>query len=233
MVEFVQFTTDRLVMIYGVYSMICLMFLVFAYKLSKRGESTPQKTHIVRFFVFTALGLILNMAYAPFDNVPIQMLGNKTVILLTTMSLCNLMLFTLIVNKSSMVITDQKRFLIQAVVLGLCVVYYVIPITFGEGFQPDWRPIMWIYMITVTETLILSMYFGIRTAINIEAKEIRRRFLNFLIGVLFIAVMLVYTALRNGRIITSPIFLLLGLAIIPGGLLIYYGVGRELDEKQK
>jgi hypothetical protein len=44
---------------------------------------------------------------------------------------------------------------------------------------------------------------------------------------------MIQTLVRNGHFWDSPLLLLFGLCIIPGGILVYAGVGKKIETPEK
>lgn len=233
MVDFIQLSAERLVILYGLYMIIVVIFLWFAANLYKRGARSRQKAFIARFFIFVAIGLIINAIYAPMDSELIQSLGNKTVIFLTTIAHANLLFFAISVQKSEIEFTPKKAWLYTILVAIVSIGYYLFPITFKSDYSPVWTVEIFVFALILTQSLMISA-FVIIIKINrtIENPAIKQRMLNLFIGIIMLEFVMISTLMRNAQFISGILSILPGLLIIPGGLLIYFGVGKKLDKDQ-
>jgi hypothetical protein len=224
---------DRIITIYVIYASLAVLFTIFGIKLIKRGDTNQRKKLIIQFFFYLAGGLYLNMIYAPFDYLILQTIGNKTVIFLSTIGIGNLLLFVVSISKSELEFTPNKVVLSELIIASIAAGYYVIPIEFGPNYTPIWPITFIIYCAIVTQILfVIAILSGFRILKTMQDRTIRKKFSAFLLGLLCIELVLVQTLLKNGQFVQSPLLLVMGLSIIPGGLLIYYGVGKELNEQK-
>ncbi len=230
----IELGIDRLFRLYGIFLVLGLVFIFFGIDIRRReGEKTRQRVFLSKFFLISALGLIINVIYAPFDSVEIQTLGNKFVILTQIMGLVNLCFFTISLHKSEKEFTPKKSRILEIGLLLLALITYFLPniftIEFTEDYAPIWSMAMGLYVIIIFQAIfILIMIFGILSAKIFEDKQIKKRLQYLLIGIIFLQGVVFSTFLRNLWINRSIWTLLLGLSIIPSGLFLYFGVGKKL-----
>jgi len=231
LIEFNHLSTDRIITIYGIYLSLAIIFSIMAAKLIKRGDESLRKKFIIQLFLFLEIGLFLNALYAPIDNLLIQTIGNKTVIFLSTLGMGNLFLFIIGVKKSEVEFTPKHAIISELIMAVISAGYYAIPIEFGPTYAPIWPGLFLIYSIIITQTLFISsIVLGINMFRGMQDPLIRKKFIMFLIGLICIELVLIQTYLKNGQFVTSPLLNLMGLSIIPGGLLIYFGVGKDIKK---
>ncbi len=227
---FLSLPPERLIVIYGFYSFICVLFLVFAVKLYRRGQRSQHKAYIVKFFLYVVLGLFLNILYAPVDDIIIQELGNKSVIFLTTMGIINLVFFTYTIFRSTQEFAHKKSMIAEAILACIAAIYFILPIDFiMPGYSPYWPELMVSLALILTQSLfVIAIGLGIIIVFRMTDSVMKKRFWMFLVGLLMFEMVLLTTILRNGQLIPGIILLIFGLFMIPGGIFVYLGVGKNI-----
>lgn len=231
--EIIPFDSSRFIII-GMFSILALMFVILGIRVKIRGQKTPQTRYISRFFLYVGGSILINIVYSPFAVVLIQQLGSITVMLLVTMGVTNLMLFTLSVKYSEKELTPKKSMIIELFVFLIAMGYYFIP----EGtsvneidFSPIWSLFFVIYSLTLTQILmIIAISTGFSISKKMTDKKLKGRFGQFNTGLIFTSILLISTSLGNGGILNNTIELILTLTIFPAAILIYLGVGRRLED---
>jgi hypothetical protein len=231
-IEFLPLSGSRLILLI-LYNILAVIFVILAIRVYNRGKKTQQTAYIVKFFAYVGFSLIMNIIYAPIADKVIQRVGNNTVILLTTLGVANLMLFTLSLRYSIKELTHAKSLLIEACCLLLTFGYYLIPggtTIKMPDYSPIWSTNFLIYGLIITQLLMITTFIiGTRVYISMKAAQIKKRFQIFMIGVLFVEILLIATFLGNAQILTGTIRLILALTIFPSAFLIYSSVGRPLE----
>jgi hypothetical protein len=231
MVELLELSSSRIILL-ALYGFLAIIFLILGTKVSRRGQKTPQTAHIVRFFFFIGFSLVINVLYAPIADEVIQRIGNNSLLLLVTMGVANLMLFTLSVRYSELELTKTRSLLIEICVFVLSAVYYFIPggtTIVPPDYAPLWSTSFLIYGMILTNFLMfMALVIGFKVRKQMENPALKRKFSLFLIGLLFLEILLITTFLGNGGILVGTLRLLLTLSILPGAFLVYAGVGRPL-----
>src|SRR4030042_4302815 len=143
----------------------------------------------------------------------IQELGNKSVILLTTMGIVNLVFFSYSLRHSSKEFTPTKSLIWEIMLAAIAVIYYFLPIDFKpEDFSPIWHLEMVVFCLLLTQTLFfIAMGLGLITIPNMKNQLIRKRFWMFLLGLIMFEMVIISTVLRNGQFATGIVLLVLGL----------------------
>ncbi len=217
------------------YNVLTVMFLILGIRVYRRGKKTVQRAYILKFFFYISASLIINVFYAVIADSIVQRIGNNTVLLLTTMGVANLMLFTLSLRFSKDQLTRSKSRNIELIVLAACLVYYFIPdgtIILLPDYSPYWTLPFLVYGMILTQILMVTtLFFGFSIYKQMKNQMIRLRYKYFLIGLFFIEIVLVSTFLGNGQLLDKSLRIVLALAIIPAAFLIYAGVGRQLSQE--
>ncbi len=234
--DFLTLTPERIFTVYVMYSSISALFLIFAAKLSRRGQKSQQKAFITKVFLYIALGLIINVIYAPFNNRLFQEVGTKIVIFMTTMGFVNLLFFTYSLTRSTQEFTRKKSIIAEILFACVAGVYFFLPVSLKDpDLSPIWPTGFIIFCAIFTQALFtLAMVYGVLVERTMKDEEIRKRFRLFLLGLVLLEIVLISTLLRNGQYLAAlgsvgtTLLMLLALCIIPGGILIYLGVGKNI-----
>ncbi len=235
MVKFMEMSLDRILQIYVIYVLIAALFLFYARKIKtrtkdKEGDNT-QAQLLVAFFTLSGGGLVLNMIYAPFDYELVQQIGNFTIFVMTAMGLACLLFFIIYLRFSILEFPKKRmaRYLLLVFIISLGVFFIPDAFTLAEGGRPVYSLPMTIYTILLSQVLffmaIIWLYKFVGT---IDDKSVKRRLLLFAFGLLMINVSMLMTFMRNGELVAGTITLILQLVVVPGNIMIYYAVGRDI-----
>jgi hypothetical protein len=149
------------------------------------------------------------------------------------------LVFLLILLKSDKVFSSKKQvtFIIIYAVAELCSVFIPNGVTINAG--TDWKPVwswsMFIYFVSVIVILGMapSLYFSSKIYQEFEDEQIKKKWKFFIIGICGIYTFAIVTLLANTlniqtfRTIWSLFAFIL---VIASPLLIYYGVGRQIEK---
>ncbi len=232
--ELIQFSFERLVTILGNVG-ISVLFLFFARRTLSRGEKSFRKVLFAKCFAYVSIGLLFNVLYSPFGDDIIQGLGNHAVIFLTTMSLVAFVLFSYSLLEKTVMFTKHQAAILEIVLAGISSVYFFLPITFKADYSPIWDITTVIFTTALTQTLfVIALVFSIQALRTMDNPVVKRRFRWFIFGLSLFELVLIPTILRNGQFLTGTLLIVvtaLEIALIPGGILIYYGVGKNVETK--
>jgi len=231
---------ERMTQVFIYQGMILVVFLFLSYKSLARGR---KKIHLYLslFYIFGAIGIILNMIYA---FIFIEFI-TELLTYFTNFSICIAPIFLLLLNlillKSEAAMNEKKQFLI-IITYGaiLSLMFLFIPL---DGIQnnpsTNWYPkwslsyLIFIYLVLTIITTIPIFYTSIKLYHIFEDPELKKRWLYFVIGYCGLAIYLYSTFLGNyiSNLLTY-ILISIGIAsIIPSILLLYYGIGKRLGTK--
>ncbi len=234
-IEIIQFSNERLVTIIGNVG-ISILFLFFAFRILSRGEKSFQKVLFAKGFAYVAIGLLFNVAYSPFADDIIQGIGNHVVIFLTTMSLVAFVLFSYSLLERTVLFTKKKAMIAEIVLAAISLVYFFLPISFKLDYSPIWDISMIIFTTILTQSLyITALVFSVQALHTMDNPIVKRRFKWFIFGLALFESVLIPTILRNGQLIVGPLLIIvtaLSVLLVPGGFLIYYGVGKNVDSRK-
>jgi uncharacterized protein YacL len=141
--------------------------------------------------------------------------------------------------KSEKVITPKKQaiYLIIYFVAELCSVFIPDGVTINASteWKPVWSVAMFIYFVSVILILgmLPSLYYSIQVYKRFEDELIKKRWKYFIYGIIGIYIFVIGTLFSNTlnvqtfRTIWSLIALIF---VIASPLLMYYGVGRQIEK---
>jgi hypothetical protein len=230
-IDFVPMSSARIITVYVGYLFIAVLFILFGLKLNARGTGTVQKRYITKYFYYVAIGLFLNMLYAPFDVDFMQIYGSRAVILTTTLGVTNIMFFTLVVFKSTKEVSlALTRKIELAVFLAAAIGYFGLEGGVNEDYTPWWSVALAIYiMVVVIAVWSVAMVFGIKVLGSMQNNSLKGRFSAFLVGMVLTLVVALAAVTRNGGWLGANLATILTLMVVPAGLLIYYGVIKPFN----
>ena len=235
-----QMDLTRFITVYIVQLGMGLVYLFIGLLIIKR--SRKRLNQIFSYFYFMAASAaIVNVIYAPLKLQTTVKFLNVVTIFLFSYAVLYLFVVCLIIWKSETVITVKRNNIIALVYFILLVVLFPIAF-FADGVtineSTDWKPV-WSFLfvsyllIVVTSFIFIPLiYVLIRVYGSIEDKELKKRWLFFILGILpyfaFLYLISVSNFLNDPtfRIITS----IIGLFLFPSAFLLYYSIVRHLEK---
>ncbi len=238
-----QFDLSRIFLVLVINLLLGIIFLIFAFKILhiKRGRLNLTFSG---FYLSTAVGLMINAAYAfineAIKNTSIAQLLNYFANFFAFYGVIFMLATNYILLKSEAVYSfksELKLILGYAVALGLMGVLYLLGGDFGVQIDAStlWRPVwslpFFLYVTTVVTifAVIPVIITSIKIAKKMQEKEIRRRWINLMIGLFGLFVYL-YGAFFNNYINNSTfrtVFSFYAITVILWVWLIYRGIKRE------
>jgi len=229
-----QLTFGRIFQVYVVQGFLCVFFCFLAYKIIKRNKKRLNAT-LSGFYLSVALAMALNMIYASLKFA----LTVKALNLTTNYSLCIasvfLMLFNLIMYKSQKVITQRIEIAIILIFGCLLLLKFLIlnNVTINEttNWIPVWNLMYYIYVIIIiTATCVITIYLSFKIYTDIEDKQLKKKWLLFMIGIFGLYTVLygAFTANFLDILIFRTIWNYYSLTIVLWASLIYFGVIKQL-----
>ncbi|HEY0089757.1 MAG TPA: hypothetical protein VGB37_12995 [Candidatus Lokiarchaeia archaeon] len=230
-----QMDLARIITIYVVYLGMAIfnMFLIF---LVLRRDTKKLNKIFCGFYLCSAIGLIINVIYAPLEVNPLVLILHFITYYLFCLAFCFLLIFNLILLKSEKILTSKKQLIIFVVYSALLMALVFIPngivIDDTTGWKPTYSLIFFIYAISIVSCIgiIPIVHYSIEIYKTFEDKIIRKRWKMYFIGMFIYFVVFYLTSISNYlniqsfRVFISIISLLLFGAIV----LVYLGVGRQL-----
>ena len=225
----------RFFLIVIIQSFICVLFLSLAHKILRRNQN--RLTLILSgFYISEALGLIMNIIYYPLKINPLVYILHFITCFFIGFGQIFLVIFLLNLFKLDKDFNMKKHVIIISSYAISIFLLLIFPggITINEN--TNWRPVFsWTFLVSlyifftcfiIIPTIILS----IEIYKKFENKNLKRKLKLFFLGIngTFFAYYgsLLYNTWDDP--LFRAIWSVLSLIIIPSGLLIYYGIGKDL-----
>ena len=235
-----QLEPTRVITIYGAQGILFAFFIFLAYKILKRDR---KRLNIIfsLFYLSVVVGLFINFIYAPIADANIVLILNFSTNFFIYFAVVFLVVFELILLKSEKVITFPKQLLIILIYgIGLfCMILFVFVPGWGVTLNPTWAPIwsipffIYVMLVVTLGGIIPTLYFALQISKKFEDEILKKRWKFFIIGVcalfIFMYGIFISNTLNIALLRTAMGALGLILAII-GGYLIYYGVGKSIEQ---
>ena len=228
---------SRLLIIFGSQSFIIVVFSIIGFKIIKRKRERAQIA-LFLFYILLAFGLLLNIV-----SVFLALTNNELLIRAMYIISSFFILFPIVFNllfvnimlKLKEVFTIPKMVVIAAVYGVGCFCLYLVPD--GITFSPTWIPIY-----SLTQLIVVYIYFSAFMTIPtifysfklyrlFKAQNLKKRLRLYLIGIIvYLAVIYgaVYFITTTNQLFKTIYSVFAFFIEIISGLLVYYGVGREL-----
>ncbi len=235
---FFQLDITRIIQVYVLQGFIAAFFFYLAYKVLKRDTKRLNLMFSLGF-IFAASGILINFIYAPLTNEAVVIVLYYITIFVMFLFGAFFVIFVLMLLKSEKVITPKKQaiYIIIYFVAELCSVFIPDGVTINASteWKPVWSVAMFIYFVSVILILgmLPSLYYSIQIYKRFEDEQIKKRWKYFIYGIIGIYIFVIGTLFSNTlnvqtfRTIWSLIALIF---VIASPLLMYYGVGRQIEK---
>jgi len=237
-----QLTPGRILTVYIAQGVILVVFLYLAIRILLRDRKRLNAI-FAGLYISPAIGVFVNFIYAPLTDETIVLflnfISNATAIYAPIF----IVVFDLILLKSEKIISTIKQIAIL-IAYGLAVlcmgIFLLIPgygvtINASTNWSPVWSILIFIYVILILTcgATIPAFYFSIKIYQKFEDKQLKKKWKFFIFG--FIALMTFMYLIFISNTLDNPTFRLIlagtGLILaVLGGLLMYYGVGRQIEK---
>lgn len=243
-----QFDAMRFFQIYVIQGFIGFFFLFLAWRIIQRGRKGLNRNLSI-FYILSGVGVILNIVYASLSVEGLEplVLGIHFITnYLVAFSIIFLVIFELILFKTSQVFSKKRE--LRLVLMYACILAGSAIFLFFENWgikinvSTDWKPVWYlpyfIYMLvvgTIGGTIPL-FYYAFIIYRDIKDENIKRKWTYYIIGSSFLITFQygVYIANYLDIAIFRTVWLIIAVfLILIGSSLIYYGIGRQIDKKNK
>ncbi|MFX1322376.1 MAG: hypothetical protein ACFFAQ_12115 [Promethearchaeota archaeon] len=231
----------RVLTIYVAQGLACIFLIFIAYKILKRDR---KRLNLIfsGTYISAAIGLIINMIYAPIANEDIVLILNYLTNFGIFYSPIFLVVFNLILLKSEKVITTTKQLaiLIGYGIVMFCMIFFVVTEDWGVTINEDtkWSPVwelpFFLYLVIIESIAVIPLlYLSFQIFQKFEDDQLKKKWRYFIFG--FCAfIIFMYAIFLSNFLDISIIRTLMGgiglILAIAGGYLMYNGVGRQLEK---
>lgn len=233
---FQTYEWTRVLIVLIAQSIVAAVFIILSYKVLRRHR-TWLSMICSGIFISIALAFIINLIYFPLTINPLVYILYIITFYLLLIAMIFILLFNLVLIRSKFEFTRKKQVILFFIYAVVSLLILILPggITIDES--TNWRPtwsltIMVIVLVfTIVFLIIPSTYFSLRIYNSFEEKLVKKKWAYFLFGYLGLVVsfiILLFFYINTDPIIRT-ILSILNLIIVPSGLLMYMGLGRQLE----
>jgi len=233
-----QLDTARILQVYILQGTVGFFFLFLAYRILKR-DTKRLNLMLSLGYITASIGIFINFIYAPLTNEAIVIVLYYMTIFFMFLFCAFFLVFLLILLKSEKVFTQKKQLLLIIIygIAELC--SFFIPngviINASTDWKPVWSWLMFIYFVSVIVCLGLapSLYISSKIYKQFEDDQLKRKWKFFILGICGIYTFAIATLLSNAlniQTFRTILSLFAFILVIISPLLIYYGVGRQIEK---
>ncbi len=224
----------RIIQIYGIYGFIACLFLFLGWKVYHRNKKQRVNQMFSLCFFTTGGGLLVNLIYAPMEDpalFPIVIFLNILTNFGACLGLGFLLVGTLIVYRSNSAVPDRLKLAIVVIYAAVLVGLFIIPggATINPDFTITWSVPFTIYGLVASQTVFAATIgLAIGSYNDFEDAAVKRKFKQFILGLILLDYILVQNYLVNAGIIARNLILtVISLVVIPAAILLYNGIGKH------
>jgi len=224
---------SRFIQVFVVQGLAGLFYLFIGYKIIRR-ETKGINFILSNFYFFVAIGAIINIVYVNIFDETITLVLHFITYYLFCLSLIFLLIFLLILLRSSEIITSKKQLTIFTIYALLLFVLWFIPdgMKFNEvSWKPEWSWSFFIYSIVICSSIAIgpTIYVSFKIYRSFQKEILKKKWKYFLIGIFGYFFLYYGTSLSNT--LADPTFRLiwsiLSLPSLISIFFIYYGVAKQ------
>ncbi|TXT67367.1 MAG: conserved membrane protein of unknown function [Promethearchaeota archaeon] len=214
-----------------------IYFLLITFLILRRSKKQMNQIFSGAFISF-ALGTIINVIYASIKQPFLVKVLHISTYFLFCFSFCFLLLFNLIILKSSEIINRKKQLLtltLWALVLsGLFIIGLLggVSIDATTGWKPEWELSFFLYGILICYSFMIipTLYVSIQIYKLLNTEVLIKRWRFFIIGLVIFYFLWTGTSIENliQNTTFESIWGILSLIAFIGVYFLYYGVGKQL-----
>jgi len=230
---FEEIDWSRYFLIFVIQMFIICTFLTISYKILKRNR-TRSNIFLSLFYLLISCSFILNIIYLPFREEGIVYLMYFLILYLLLLSFIFLLLFNLNLIQFEMTRSKNIIIIIVYAILAFLLLIYPGGITINES--TNWKPVWsWEFLLLgyvfLTFIVVIPTFFiSIKNYKKFKNEILKRKWAFFFIGLIGFAFGAYGAALYNTW--NDPTFKLiwnfLTLIVVPSGILIYYGIAKDI-----
>jgi hypothetical protein len=223
-----------LVIVLSFFGTVVVTFLYVGLKTLRRNPSNRTNQIFALFFIMTSAALALNLPVPVLPDLTLRGMLVTISVYGTSVGMGLLLIFTLVLRYSNKIVTDRRKWVIFLVFLLAFIGYFFVPegIDYVLGansvYTIQWAVPFALYFLAGTQVaFVLIFWCAIKTSSSFGDDAVQRRFRKFLLGLVCLEVMLVTMPLVNAG--WMPEWgLVFQVSAIPGAILVYLGVGKQL-----
>ncbi len=227
----------RLIIVFFSQGFAAIVFVVLAFKIIKRKRDRSTVTLFFFYFILS-IGLIFNILFVMFTYTNNELLL-RTLYILSAFFIAFSFTFNLVFINIILKLKDEFTIRKMAVIIGvygtIVLSLYLIPegVTFDSNWTPTYDLLLFVLMYVFLTVFITvpTTYYSARLYKLFKARNLKDRFRLYLIGIiLMIAAMYggIFFIATYNQIFKTIYSIFAFFMEIAAGLLVYYGLGRDL-----
>lgn len=230
-----QLDTARFINVYIGQGLVFAYFIFLTIKILQRDK---KKLNLILsgYYIFIAVGLIINFIYAPLSNPEIIKILNSLTNFFVFFGMIFLFLYNLILYRAPKSIRPFYL-LIIIIIYGILLSFiFFIPggvqIDPSTNWKPVWSVLFFVYLIIVVSSvcIIPSLLLSVLLYKRFQNENIKKRWRCFILGISGVYFIMYCTMISNT--LNDPNFrfisAIISISMFLWGYLMYYGVGRGI-----
>ncbi len=227
----------RIIIVFISQAFIIVLFFILAFKILKRKRNRSTIT-LSAFYILMAIGLMFNILF-----IIITPLGNKNILFIIYILASYLILFSFIfivmfiniILKLEEIFTIKKIIGIIVIYGVLCSLLYFLP--GGISFTLNWIPIYSLPLFIIISIFftcfitVPTVHYSIRLYRVFKARNLKERLRLYLFGITLMMIVFyggIYFITTSNELFKVLWSVFAFVTEIVAGLLVYYGLGRNL-----
>jgi len=225
----------RILLVFTTQFFIILFFLTLAFILLKRNRNRSTLMLSI-FFLSVAIGFILITFGLPIKINPMAYVVYFTSVYIVFFGQIFLVLFSLDLLRKNYIIPIRAHILIALIygIVSFIILSYPGGITYN--IESNWRPIYsWnflliLYLFNSLSIITPELYISVKLFKQFSDSRLKKKLKYFFSGTYMYYGISYGTILYNtwNNIIFQSIWIFISFLILPAGILIYYGIGKNL-----
>ncbi|MBD3186177.1 hypothetical protein GF325_05060 [Candidatus Bathyarchaeota archaeon] len=223
----------REITIFVIFPIVAVLFIILGALILRRDKRYLANQAYTIFFWSVGIGLLFNVIYVIFPEENLIIAFNLTTTELVNAGFASLLLATLVIYKGEKIV--QESIQIKIIMLGIaiaCVILGLIP----GGIYVIMNDALWSVAfgtmeLILTQGILLACVVISLTIIKDLGPEMKRKFLLYIIGIVFLNITFFGTAIDNMNFFPEihDVFSYLNILVIIGTILIYFGIVRRTE----
>ncbi len=249
-----------LIQVFAIYGFMVVITLTIACIVLARNPKNRINRNFFLFYFFTALGLIINIAYRALNDPVLNPWMNRGTVFFTMFGIVFLLIFNIIINKSQTIFTHGRAVLYVILWAIACSgVFWIDYFTGYNGVQWDYGPDtpglqddpiiggtgipVWSTMFTLYAIILAQGLFVITLIVvfkiyrKFSDKKLKRKYISSIIAIIFFDWIMVGGFLNNWQLIQdntpgfSTVFFYSSALVLPAVVLLWLGTRRQQQPK--
>lgn len=227
--------TERQIQLSVAFSVIIIFYVILGFLILRRDKKYFGNQLYASSFWTGSLSLIFNIIYLFLANIELIRILNIASIIALNATMLILLFAIMVIKRGKREFLQSKiTYLILISFIVLTIIQYLIPngvivIYDGVDYLPRWSLLFGVYEILTSSIYAIATLVYSFILFKQLSKEIKKKFIRFIIGNFLYYITFINVAINNMNIIPgyANIAAVINLLAIPGLILVYYGIVRR------